>query len=96
MALGFDDRELRFEPGPARRDLDRVRLLVDAFLASRLPFEVLYDIGHVYLTPVDSGFLQTGVEQAAGGADERAPFEVFSVARLRRPGAAKRGWDGEE
>lgn len=79
---GLDDRELGFEPGPARRDFDRVRLLVDAFLSSRLPFEVLHDIGHVDLTPIDSGFLQAGVEQAAGGADKRAPFDVFPVARL--------------
>src|SRR6266566_1556858 len=79
---GFDDRQLGFEPGPACRDLDRVRLLVDPFLASRLPFEVLHDIGYVDLPPVDAGFLQAGVEKPPRRTHEWAPFDVFLVARL--------------
>src|SRR6266542_5682423 len=77
-----DQCDLRVEPGAAGGDLCRIGLLVDSLLASRLPFEVLDDVGDVGLRPVDAGLLQAGIEESSRRTDERPPFDVFTVARL--------------
>src|SRR5205807_3529454 len=58
------------------------RLLVNAAFAAGLPLEVLDDVRHVDLRAVDAGFPEGPVEQAAGGSDERMPFQIFGVAGL--------------
>src|SRR4051812_5791245 len=50
------------EPRTAGRDLDRVRLLVNAALAARLPLEVLHGIGDVHLLSIDAGLYERFVE----------------------------------
>src|SRR5207248_7188824 len=66
----------------ARRDLARVRLLVDAALAARLPLEVLDDVGHVDGRSIDARFTERAIEQLARRSDERVPAQVFVVPRL--------------
>jgi hypothetical protein len=53
---------IRFQPRTTRRDLGGVRFFVDAFLAARLPLEVLHDVGHVDLRAVDARFFECFVE----------------------------------
>src|SRR3954467_2496776 len=78
----LDQRNLGFEPGPARRHLRRVRFRVDPPLAPRLPLERLHDVGHVHDLAVDACLLQRAIEQPAGGPDERLSRDIFGVARL--------------
>src|SRR4029079_1536941 len=54
----LDQRDLRFEPWPACRNLRSVRLRVDAPLAARLPLEVLHDVGDIDEFPVDPGLVE--------------------------------------
>src|SRR5205085_5829971 len=77
-----NDSELRFEPGPARSDLARVRLLVDAALATRFPFEMLHRVGDVNLRPIDPRFLERAIENFSRRTDEWFAGEVFLVAWL--------------
>src|SRR5690606_47525 len=51
-------------------------------LAAALELEVLDRVGHVQPLAVDAELRERAVEQAARGADERAPGEVLGVARL--------------
>src|SRR4051812_615678 len=74
--------DLSGQPRPARRDLARVRLVVDAPLALRDPLEVLHHVGHVAERAIDARFRQRLVEQAPGRPDERLARQIFLVARL--------------
>src|SRR5258708_2247619 len=77
-----DNVYLGVEPRPALRDLDHIRLLVDAALAPRLPLEMLDDVGNVNVAAVDAGGRQGLVQHRARRADKRAPFQVLFVAWL--------------
>ena len=74
--------ELGIQPGPARCELGRVRLLVDPPLAARLPLEVLDRVRDVGEPAVDSGGRQALVEDASRRADEGLAGEVLLVAGL--------------
>src|SRR5207249_9595351 len=50
---GFNQAQLRFEPGPAGGDFARVGFLMDSPLPARLPFEMLDRICDVNLVPID-------------------------------------------
>jgi hypothetical protein len=76
------DPQLGVEPGAARGDLARVRLLMDPPLPARLPFEVLHGIRDVGRGAVDPGLDERLVEKASGGADERPALQILTVARL--------------
>src|SRR5581483_5725678 len=78
----FHELNFRIEPRTARRDLRRVRFLVNAALAARLPFEMLDDVGDVDRRAIDAGVDERAIEQLAGRADERVAGEVFLIARL--------------
>jgi hypothetical protein len=80
--LRLDRLDFRFEPGPARADLLRVRLLVQASFATPHPPEVLDRVRHVDATAIDSGLLQGTVEQLACRPDKGMTLDVFLVARL--------------
>src|SRR5207237_8782340 len=54
----FQQRDLRLEPRPARRDFCPVRLCMNAPLPARLPFEVFHDIRHLTDSPTDARLLQ--------------------------------------
>src|SRR5207249_9791108 len=71
-------------PGPMQACgyLTRVRLGVDATLATRLPLEVLDGIGDPDLVTVDAGLFEGLVEHAAGGSDEGFTGAVLVVAGL--------------
>jgi hypothetical protein len=75
-------RDLRLEPRDASADLLRVRLLVDAALASAHELEMLYDVRDVDIVPVDAGFREGFMEQPPGRADERLAGPVLGVAGL--------------
>src|SRR5262249_42005953 len=76
------DRELDIEPGPARRDVLRPRLLVNPPLPARLPVEVLHDIGHVDVVSIDSRRFERAVENPAGRPDERPSDLILLIAWL--------------
>ena len=65
-----------------RRDLRPIRLLMDAPLAARLPFEVLDRVRDVGLVAVDPCFHERLVEELSRRPDKRLAREVFLVAGL--------------
>jgi hypothetical protein len=73
--------DLTEQPRLAGGDLARVRLLVDAPLATQGELEVLDRVGDVDLAALDAGLAQGPIEQLPGGADERPPLPVLLVAR---------------
>src|ERR1051326_2721641 len=78
----LDDVDLRLQPRHASGDLDRIRLLVDASLSARLPFEMLHDVRDVDARSIDARFVERLVEQCARRTDERTSGEILFVARL--------------
>src|SRR3954453_6850376 len=80
--LRFHDAQLRFHPWATRRDFARVRFLVNAPFAARLPFEMLHRVRHVDVVAIDLGFLERAIEQLAGWPDERLSGEILLVAWL--------------
>src|SRR5574341_637186 len=74
--------KFRAQPRQAGADLLRVRLLVNAILASPLPLEVLHDVCYVRVIAVDPGVLQRAIQQFACRADERLSFEILFVPGL--------------
>jgi hypothetical protein len=81
--IRLHDHKLPLPPLRARAHLARVWLLVQARLARhRFPFEVLHRVGEVHIVPSDPGGVERVVEDAAGGAHERATSEVLLVAGL--------------
>src|SRR5438874_3955747 len=73
----LDELDFRIEPRPARRNFAGVWLFVDPAFATRLPLEVLHDVGHVDGVAIDARFLERAVEQTACGPDKRPPREIF-------------------
>src|SRR5690348_5522625 len=69
--LRFDSSDFCLEPGSARCDLRRIRLLVNATFPSGLPFEVLHNICNIGLAAIDAGIFQGLVEQSAGWTYKR-------------------------
>src|SRR2546430_15834291 len=79
---GMDQGDLGVEPRPAGGDLSRVRLGVNPPLAARLPLEVLHRVGDVGLTPIDTDFLRSPIDQLSGRPDQRPATQAPDVARL--------------
>ena len=52
------DSQFGFHPRPAGGDLARVRFLMDAPFAARLPFEMLHGIGDINVVAIDPRFFQ--------------------------------------
>ena len=75
---------LRFDPRPARLNLDASRFFVDPPFASfrRRPFKVFHHIGHIDFGTGDSGFLQCAIQQLAGRSNKWMPSAVFLVSWL--------------
>ena len=78
----LDRLQLGLEPGSAGRHLGPVRFLVDAPLASRLPFEVLDRVRRVGQRTVDPGSRERLVEELAGGSHEWSAGKVLLVSGL--------------
>src|SRR2546428_14122853 len=70
------------EPQAARGDLAAIRLLVQATLAGRTPFEVFDGVGEEDSVSVDASVRESLVEDASRWSDERLTGEVLPVARL--------------
>ena len=77
-----NEGDLGLEPGTARADFTRIRFRVYPPLTARLPFEVLYYVGHVNRLAIDAGLLQGAIEQLPCRSDERMAGEILGVARL--------------
>src|SRR5262245_54866147 len=77
-----DGFELRLEPGTAGDELRHARLLVDASLAARLPFEMLDGVRKVDLRAVDAGLAQRLIQDGPSGSDERSSGTILLIARL--------------
>ena len=80
--LRTHDGNFGVKPWPACRNLRGIRLFVNAALASRLPFEVLYGIGDVNFGSINSRFNQGAVEKFPGRSNERAAVEVLIIPGL--------------
>ena len=80
--FGFECGDLGFEPRTARGDFGGAGFFVDAALAARFPLEMFDGVGDVDFPAVDASFGESGVEQLAGRAYERAALEIFLIARL--------------
>src|SRR5438132_1267168 len=80
--LWLDQRDFGVQPGAAGVDLSGIRLLVQAALTLRLPFEVLDGVRDIDMPAVDARLLERLVEHASRGADERLSFPVLAIARL--------------
>lgn len=55
---------------------------MNAALASRLPLEVLHNIGDIYIVAVDSGSGQSLVQHRSCRANKRPALDIFFIARL--------------
>jgi len=82
--LGFDERDLVFEPREAGTHLADVRCLVQTSRRPRVarPLEVLHGICDVNVIAVDARRVERAIEQLPGRSDERVPSLVFGVAGL--------------
>src|SRR3954466_15274685 len=80
--LGLNRSDLSIEPGPACRDLHRIRFFMDATLAAWLPLKMLDRVADVNQAAIDAGFIKSFVEHRSGWTDERAAFQIFFVTRL--------------
>lgn len=74
--------DLRFEPRHTGPDLGRIRLCVNPPLATRLPFEVLDNIGDISSGAIDARFGQSLIEDFSRGPDERMTGKVLVIAGL--------------
>src|ERR1700721_2643499 len=78
----MDGCDLLLKPGPASRNFKRVRLFMQPDFAAQFPFKVLNRIGNVNHGPIDTGRLETLIEQLAGGAHKWFSQLIFAIARL--------------
>ena len=92
----LDRADLRVEPGAAGVDLHRVRLLVDAPLAARLPTEMLHHVRHVdredlqgrpFVGPagalLDKALEEAGIDRAPSSI-LRAPSDEARRSEMKR------------
>ena len=78
----LDDSQFRLQPGAARCDFARVRLLMDSAFPAGLPFEVFDRVRHVNLRPINSGVLERAIHDFSGRTHEWFARHIFVVARL--------------
>jgi hypothetical protein len=55
---------------------------MDTALAALFMLEMLYDISHEEVAPVESAFLQGAIQEAARGPDKRTAGTIFLIAGL--------------
>jgi hypothetical protein len=79
---GRDDLDFGLEPRIAGLSLSPARLLVNAALAARDPFEMLHGVGEVRVRPCDVRCPERLVEQPTGWTDERSASSVFLITGL--------------
>src|SRR3954465_9484726 len=72
----------RLEPRAAGKNLPRGRLLVNAKLAARLPFKVLYRVGDINSLAVDPGYFEALIEKLSRRSDKGMAFPVLTIAGL--------------
>jgi hypothetical protein len=78
----MDGFNFGIEPGAAGGHFASAGLLMNAPLATRLPFEMLDGIRDVDGVAIDAGLDEAAVEEQTGGADEGLAFDIFAVAGL--------------
>src|SRR5262249_55640319 len=77
----LDRGDFCVEPGATRGNFTGARLLMNAALAARLPFEMLHYVRHVDLFAIDTGFDKGSVQQPP-----RRPYKGFTAEILVVPG----------
>src|SRR5205807_1158039 len=80
--LRLDYADFRLQPGSASIDLHCIGLFVNPALAPRLPFEMLDDVGHIYIFAVYPGRSQGLIKHHACRANKRLSLEIFLITWL--------------
>src|ERR1700716_754804 len=80
----FHQTNLRIEPGTARLNFGRARLLMDSPLPPfiRRPLEVLHDICYIDFVAVDPRQAQSLVQYLSRRSDERPASQIFLIPGL--------------
>src|SRR6266481_3718112 len=73
---------LRLEPGTACRNLDTVRLAMNAAFAALDKLEVLDRVCDINLAPVNAGFFQRAIQELAGWSYKRFSRQIFLFSGL--------------
>ena len=77
-----NEPQLRFQPRTAGGDFARVRFLVNASFAARLPFEMLHRVCDVDLPAIDSGFFERAIHNFSRRSDKRFAGHILVIAGL--------------
>ncbi len=80
--FGLNDPQFRFQPGTARGDFARVRLLMNSTFAAGLPFEVFHRVRDVNLRPIDSSVFERAIHDFPSRTNEWFAGHIFVIARL--------------
>src|SRR6478736_3154979 len=80
--VGLNDPQFRFQPGTARCDFARVRLLMNPAFATRLPFEMFHRVRDVNLRPINSSFVERTIHNLPSPTYEWFARDIFVIARL--------------
>src|SRR4249919_857310 len=80
--VGLNDPQFRFEPRTARCDFARVRLLMNAAFATRLPLKMFHRIGYVHLQSIDSSIRERAIHNFPSRTNEWFARDIFIIARL--------------
>lgn len=80
--LRLDQSDLRIEPGSARPDFYGVRSLVDTAFSTRLPLEMLHDVGDVGLAAINARFIQSLIQDSSGPTNKGSALQILVIARL--------------
>ena len=84
-----DEFYLLFQPWQTGGDFPSARLLMESTLTLRDPLEVLHDIRHVCLIPIDSGFSKGFFQYSARW---KRPVTVDHADRESRESPLRRRW----
>ena len=79
---GLNDPQFRFQPGTARCNFARVRLLMNPAFPAGLPFEVFHSVRDVNLRSIDSGVFERAIHNFPSRTYEWFARDIFVIARL--------------
>jgi hypothetical protein len=80
--VGPNDPQFRFQPGTARCDFARVRLLMNSAFSAGLPLKMFHRVGHVNLRSIDSSVRERAIHNFPSWTNEWSARDIFVIARL--------------